>query len=356
MTSFKIRVSRGDRVLFHNYCLFIFLFEAISDGRYLILHELRYCMEAMKMKITFYGTRGSIPTPGEGTVQYGGDTSCLTVETSDGLYIFDMGSGARVLGSELIRGKTDADVFISHTHWDHINGFPFFKPCYKPGNVLRVYGGHRRIALGRTWDKTEPCTNKCNEVNYTKSGFLYQQGRDFFPVALDKMGANITFTDLNEEPIINGFTSVQPFFHSCHPEGMFGYLIQNDGTRVAYTGDYEHDGECLGSFGPKDRTLIGIINGVDALVMDGQYDPEEYMTKKGWGHSNILRVCDIAAEANVGSLYITHHDPESHDIKLDGLEQLCQGYMSEVLCKDIPVKFAKQGMKEEILSRMVVAV
>ncbi|MAF34694.1 hypothetical protein CMO91_02510, partial [Candidatus Woesearchaeota archaeon] len=210
------------------------------------------------MRLKFYGIRGSHPTPGPDTVEYGGNTTCFTVDTPEGLKIFDLGSGAVQLGNELVTGQVDADVFLSHQHWDHIQGFPFFKPAYVPGNELRIHGGHQRVERGR--EQATTIRAKDPGMNYVKGPFMDQQRKDVFPVGLDYLGAEISFTDLEDGQTLGDGTTVTTMYHNQHPGGMFAYRIERNGASIGFTGDYEADK------GEEDRRMAEFMRGVDVLI------------------------------------------------------------------------------------------
>ncbi len=324
------------------------------------------------MKLTFYGVRGSHPQTDQDMTRYGGDTTSLRIVSASGdEYMFDAGSGAIKLGKELMgqyRGQVRAKVFITHDHWDHIQGFPFFIPAYVPGCEVDVYSGDKKLAAKlvaqtRTSDTAfikrsqlekeiqgdTVVLNKGPERNHTKDVFAGQQNVEggYFPVPISAMSSNLRFHDLKEDFVVqNGLSVSYRYFNEIsHPGGMFSYKIQEGNKRIVFGGDYEHDGADYGIFGENDKRLIEWTEGADALVIDGQYTPEEYLKKKKWGHSQIERICEIAAQAHVKQLYITHHDPDHTDSKLDSMHEQAQRFMTHHLKQDIPVIFAKQKME-----------
>ena len=290
------------------------------------------------LDIAFWGVRGSIPTPGKQTAEYGGNTTCLEVRGSDGgAVIIDAGSGIRELGMSLLereRGKVQTKLFITHTHWDHIQGFPFFAPAYVPGCSVEVYCGKKNLS------------ERLVEQDHTRQIFAGQQDveRGYFPIGVDVM-KSATFHDINGgQTVHHGSLAITPVYHNAHPGGMFAYHLQDGGRRVVFTGDYEHDGAQGYQFGFWDRNLIATAWNADALIIDAQYTPVEYEKKKGWGHSTIERVCEIATEAAVKRLYITHHDPLHTDTILASMEKHTQEYMRDIIGTHIPVSFAREGM------------
>lgn len=280
------------------------------------------------MKITFWGVRGSIPCPGKDTVETGGNTACVSVETDDGtLIIFDAGTGIRLLGADLMQrdfaqgGKT-GHLFFSHTHWDHIQGFPFFMPAFvgardeqkqaikEKTNIFHLYGAKK------VFERLE---------NTLRGQMEYQ----YFPIELDSMGANIYFHELQETPFVVGKNTITPQ-HLNHPNGVLSYRLENeDGTKViTYATDTEHyqDGEL-------DVNVLKVADHADIFIYDTMYTPEEYrgenhnnsLTLKaprfGWGHSTWGEGVRLAKGANARQLVMFHHDPEHSDTFLRGMEK-----------------------------------
>jgi len=314
------------------------------------------------MEIKLYGVRGSIPTPAINdfdTRMYGGNTTCLEVIADSGdEYILDAGSGIRVLGNELMKkefgkGQGKAKVLLSHIHWDHIHGWPFFVPAYIPGNEFEIYGGRKSD------EKLEEALKEQGICSITQAAFEKQQSKYVFPIRLNQMPSTIEFYDLDEGYTINnglrvGYTELN------HPDGVYSYKLEEKEKTFIYATDTEHDGEIKGEkFGSMDKKLIKWIKGADILYYDGQYAPEEYnpeqyglkgMPKIGWGHSTYEKGVEIAIEANVKTLVLGHHDPAHDDNYLDNLEKRAQTYMKEKLRElgrvesEIEVILAKEGM------------
>ena len=307
------------------------------------------------MKIKFWGTRGSIPAPGKDTVEYGGNTTCLEIISEKGdEYIFDAGTGIRDLGNDLMKrynGKNlEAKLFLSHKHWDHVQGFPFFTPAYIPGNKIDIYSGDadvtqeelekiqkkqdgvgtRRLKKGDLTDRltkeTAKITNKNGETNKAKELFQYQQARPYFPVEIEMMAADIHFKDLAEG--IKYTNGVEVSYKKMnHPDGCFCYKITENNHSVVFATDYEHDSEANYVSEGKDKRLIEWSKGADVLIYDGQYTPELYEQRKGWGHSTYEKGIDIALEAGVKRLVFTHHDPMSTDEMIHELEKKARDYL-----------------------------
>ena len=327
------------------------------------------------MKVEFYGVRGSIPTPGRKTVEYGGNTTCIEVVSKAGdVYIIDAGSGIRELGLDLMeryKGKVNAKLFITHDHWDHLQGFPFFTPAYVPGCRIDVYSGDKNMKkkLNEQNKKSETSfmkkdslehiamvnydtavVNHSEKTNHTKDIFSGQQDveKGYFPVAIEEMASDLTFRELRHNEIVTSGLYVSYMFHRGHPGGMFSYKMTENDKTIVFTGDFEHDGAASNRFGPIDQQIINWARDSDVMVIDAQYTPEEYEKKRGWGHSQIERVCELAVTANIKNLYLTHHDPLHNDEKLREMEQRARNYMKTALKSEIPVLFAKERMIIEL--------
>ena len=332
------------------------------------------------MKIKFWGTRGSIPKPGKSTIEYGGNTTCLEVISGEGdEYIFDAGTGITELGADLMKryaGKTlDAKLFLSHKHWDHVQGFPFFTPAYIPGNKLDVYSGDadvtkedlervqrkqdgvetRRITKGDLTDRltkeTAIITNKNGEMNKAKAMFQYQQTKPYFPVEIKQMGAELCFKDIAEGVKVSNGVEVS-YRRMNHPDGVFCYKIAEKDHAVVFATDYEHDSNASLVTEGNDKKLIDWARDADILIYDGQYTPEIYEKKKGWGHSTYEKGIDIALEAGVKKIIFTHHDPTSTDEIVKDLEKRAKEYLYQRMdgrnhcC--LSVEFAKEGSEYTI--------
>jgi phosphoribosyl 1,2-cyclic phosphodiesterase len=248
----------------------------------------------------FWGVRGSIPTPGPDTVEFGGNTSCVEVRAGKALLIFDGGTGLRLLGKELVRQMPiEAHIFFSHVHWDHIQGFPFFDPAFVPGNKIHLYGGH----------------NVSKTLEETLAG---QMDHPSFPVHLSEMGAAMTFHDLFEGQALeldagNGTNATITTGRGNHPNGVWAYRIEHEGRSIVYATDTEH-------YAVTDPKLAKLAEGVDVLVYDAQYTPEEYSgtagrggSKVGWGHSTFEAAVQLASAARAKQLVLFHHDPMQND-------------------------------------------
>jgi phosphoribosyl 1,2-cyclic phosphodiesterase len=259
--------------------------------------------------VKFWGTRGSIPTPSSWTRVYGGNTPCVEVRFDDTLFICDAGSGIRELGKDIVARKpqpNDLHLLITHTHWDHIQGFPFFIPAYLKQMQIRIYGASK--------DENRPYELLSGQMN-----------SEYFPVSFNQLGAKITPDHFeNSEKEIGG-VKVRSFPLN-HPGGCNGYIFEENGRKIVYATDNEivpQSGEKspdLENDSPLRKvsgSLVEAARGADLLVADAQYDEKEYAAKKGWGHSSCLSVTDWAILAGVKNLAIFHHDPEITDKDVD---------------------------------------
>lgn len=257
------------------------------------------------MFVRFWGTRGSIPKPGPNTLRYGGNTSCVEVRSASGtLVMLDCGTGAVGLGADLMQsGKKPlrGNMLISHTHWDHIQGLPFFTPLFVPGNEWDVYAP-------RGLEQS---------VRETLAG---QMQHTYFPVELEQLGAAIRYHDLNEGVFQLGDIKVSTQYLN-HPALTLGYRLEADGVTVVYACDHEPHTRSLaygsGDVGGQDQRHAEFLAGADLLIHDAQYRAAEYEGKVGWGHSTLEYVVAIAQLAGVRKVALTHHDPMRDDDTID---------------------------------------
>ncbi len=270
------------------------------------------------MRIRFWGTRGSLAKPGPSTVRYGGNTSCVEVRAPDGtLIVLDCGTGAHELGQALlatgerpIRGH----LFITHTHWDHIQGFPFFAPLFDPGNEWHVYAPQ---GLGQHLENT-----LAGQMAYT-----------YFPVNLVQLGATIHYHELAEGSFNLGSVRVTTRFLN-HPGLAMGYRLEAAGVSVVYATDHEPHSRHLGDttdgkdgIAPvhrEDQRHVEFLAGADLVIHDAQYTLEEYPKKVTWGHTPAERAVDLACAAGVRRLALFHHDPLRTDEDIDRLVEVCR--------------------------------
>jgi CheY-like chemotaxis protein/phosphoribosyl 1,2-cyclic phosphodiesterase len=290
------------------------------------------------MRVRFWGTRGSIATPGPDTVRFGGNTSCVSLTTNAGAhFIFDCGTGARALGATLMAQPVKpivATILLSHTHWDHIQGFPFFTPLFVPGNRITVCG-------------PEGSARSLRDVLSGQMEFTY------FPVELGQLPATIDFRELGEGTHeIGGARIIAQYLH--HPAMTLGYRIEADDAAVAYVCDHEPYSETLwhGDLSPAraeaivhegDRRHARFMEGAGLVIHDAQYTPEEYPSKKTWGHSTYEYAVGLAAAAGVQRLALTHHDPTHDDTFVAALEQRARAYAKQLGCT-VEVCCAYEGL------------
>ena len=266
--------------------------------------------------VKFWGTRGSIPTPASWTRVYGGNTSCVEVRFDNTIFVCDAGSGIRELGKDLLTRKPapkDLHLFLTHAHWDHIQGFPFFAPLYLPSMKIRVYGKQA----------------KDDSPYRLLSG---QMSSSYFPVSFRDLSANVVPDYLPDgKKEINGV--MVSTFALNHPGGCIGYSFCKDGRKIVYMTDNEleiQNGDTfpdLNDAGPLRNVpeeLVDIARDADLLIVDAQYDEKGYATRIKWGHSSCFSSTDLAIRANVKNLALFHHDPEDTDGGIDDKVMACR--------------------------------
>lgn len=305
------------------------------------------------MKIKFWGVRGSIPCPGPKTMQYGGNTPCIEIRFPDidRLIIIDAGSGIRELGNfmmghDLPRGPIKTDIFLSHTHWDHIMGFPFFTPIYIPGTKITVYG---------------PVSYEEDTLEKIVGGQLTYR---YFPVRQSELGADIQYIDLKEGEFDLGDGIKLSTKYLNHPILSLGYRLEYKGkvlctaydtepfTNIFVTdsSDPSYD-EAMAMEGKlvaneQNEALNRFVAGADLVIYDSQYTLQEYETgKKGWGHSYLEYVCPLAEKLGIKKLALFHHDPLRTDSQLDELKKI---YCQSITEKSPEIFFAREGMEIEL--------
>ena len=283
------------------------------------------------MKVTFWGTRGSIATPGIGTTTYGGNTACVEVRCGTDIFIFDAGTGLRPLGLALMKEFAERPLtihlFISHTHWDHIQGFPFFTPAYLPTTTINIYGapGQRR------------------PLEKVLRG---QMDSDYFPVALGDMSSTLNVHEFRGKAFRIGEATIAATYLN-HPGMTLGYRVSCDGKSVVYASDNEpyeqtlphlgHREEAGRDFGRKlDAEFVAFLAGADLYIGEAQYTDEEYPARIGWGHSSISATVEVALQAGVRALAFFHHDPLHDDLVVEAMaqtaHQLIQARGSSLQC------------------------
>ena len=253
--------------------------------------------------VKFWGTRGSLPAPGPATARYGGNTPCTELRAGGSLFIIDAGSGLRELGADLLKqaqGKPiSAHMLIGHTHWDHIQGFPFFTPFYLPQNKFSIYGVH---------GTTQPF----------KDVLAGQMNPTYFPVQLKDMASRMDVVELEGPFNIDG---VKISYHYLnHPGITVGYRLETPEWTVVYISDHEPYSRLnnKGEFSDKeDAAVARFAEGADILISEAQYTEDEYKLKRSWGHSTFGDVLGLAAQARVKKLVLFHHDPSHTDEMMD---------------------------------------
>ena len=256
------------------------------------------------MKVTFYGTRGSVPVCDREFQDFGGNTTCVKLTNDLGqVAILDAGTGIRNLGKDLIASghQQEGTMFIalSHFHWDHIQGFPFFEPAYDPKRHFTI------SAFGRSGDAKD-----------LKSIFAGQMQEEYFPVPLENMGASFVFLQSRGGTFEYGPTRVISYLHN-HPGGAFTFRIESRGKILVFCTDIEHGDDI-------DPKVVELATDADLLIHDAQYTPEELKHKKGWGHSSWEQAIEVAKRAGAKRLALTHHDPDHNDDFLNRVEEECQ--------------------------------
>jgi phosphoribosyl 1,2-cyclic phosphodiesterase len=275
--------------------------------------------------VKFWGVRGSIPSPGPHTVRYGGNTPCVAMQVGGKQFIFDAGTGLHVLGQSLLAHMPlEGYIFFTHSHWDHIQGFPFFTPAFINGNKFHIYG-----AIAPDGSTIEQRLND-------------QMLHPNFPVPLQIMQANLDFHDLVPGQTLQIDEISIDTAHLNHPGEALGYRVNWRGGAVAYITDTEHFPDRL------DKNVLGLADNADILIYDSTYTEDEYHAEKspkvGWGHSTWQEAVKMAKAANVKTLVIYHHDPSHNDDFLDQIGQQASAKFSgaimarEGLVLQVPVK------------------
>jgi phosphoribosyl 1,2-cyclic phosphodiesterase len=261
--------------------------------------------------ITFWGTRGSISTPGRNTEKYGGNTPCVSVRSGDTTIILDAGTGIRNLGIELMEefeglGKgLPLHLFLSHTHWDHIQGLPFFQPSYIRDGNLTIYGSPKK-------------------ERFLASILKGQMDFDYFPVSMSAFAADITIQEISQNVIELGPIRVDWQEQICHPGGSVRYRLTLQNKKIVYATDVELDSFFADGATHPDKEALAdayreFVQGADLLIADAQYTATEYPAHVGWGHSSVPLLLEVASQCGVKQLAVFHHDPQHSDKFLDDL-------------------------------------
>ena len=246
------------------------------------------------MQLKFWGVRGAIPTPVAANLKYGGNTTCIEVRSSEDILIIDAGSGARDLGARLQAEfgfpYVELHFLMTHFHWDHVQGLPYFAPIYSPGTQITFYSSH---SPGRLQAILE-----------------VQMKAPYYPIELMDTPSLKSYNQVGPESFRTLGITVHPFPLN-HPQGATGYRLECDGAVITHASDLEHGHSKL------DQTLREYAQNADILIYDAQYTPEEYISHKGWGHSTWLEATKVAHECNVRRLILFHHDPRHDDQFMD---------------------------------------
>lgn len=266
------------------------------------------------MDLNFWGVRGTMPVPGDGSLRYGGNTSCVSIEfPHDQLFVFDAGSGIKRLSNHLMsqqRKRINGKIFISHPHWDHINFLPFFVPLYIMGNEFEILGArHGDLSM--------------EQVTSAQMDGVY------FPITLKEFAAQVHFRDLREETIEIDNISVSTKLLS-HPGVCLGYRVDYKDRSVCYITDNELFLETNDFYNPYyEQKLADFVRGTNVLITDTTYTDDEYQGKVGWGHSCVSKVAQLAHAAEVENLYLFHHDPDQSDDRIDEKLEMVQAVLAD---------------------------
>ncbi len=291
--------------------------------------------------LRFWGVRGSIPTPGRETSGYGGNTSCVELRVGGQIIILDAGSGIRRLGQALMReiGPDGLEVImlVTHTHWDHIQGFPFFVPAYHPKVNIRILGYEGAV--------------------HGLRGALFEQMQSaFFPVGLHQMATHLTFEELNDMQFDMGAVQVRTMFAN-HPGICLGYRLTTPAGDVVYLPDHEAYERCelerqkadhetsahgLEYARIQDEKVIDFLRDAEVVIADSQYDAIEYPARRGWGHTCADDTVQLALRAKARRLFLFHHDPDHHDEKVDAMVERARERVREQ-GGQLEVAAAKEG-------------
>ncbi len=270
------------------------------------------------VSIRFWGVRGSIPTPGRETATVGGNTSCVEIRIGEHVIILDAGSGIRALGKALMREAKgepmNITMLVTHTHWDHIQGFPFFIPAYNPKVNVRILGYE-------------------GAVHGLRGALFEQMQTAFFPIGLNQMASHVTFEELEDMQFDLGPAKVRTIF-SNHPGICLGYRLTTSKGDITYMPDHEayephererqkaageHSATSLEYARTQDEKVVDFLRDAQVMIADSQYDRAEYPGRIGWGHTCADDTVDLAIRAGVKQLFLFHHDPDHDDAKIEAM-------------------------------------
>ena len=303
-------------------------------------------------RIKFWGTRGSIAVPGPGTLRYGGNTTCVEVRADGEIVVLDAGSGIRPLGlaleEECQAQPIKLSLFITHAHWDHIQGFPFFKPAYDPKNEIRVFGFDGAGASFRQ--------------------ILAQPMKaPFFPIAMRELAAKMDIKKLTEMNFSIGKLEIRAAFVN-HPGVCAGYRLFTSAGSIAFLPDYEpyefflHSAR-VNQLNPEQAkktaaqeraSLVEFLRGSDILILDAQYTDEEYEAHIGWGHGSIASAVSLALDAEVQTLLLFHHDPNHDDRTVEAMEKSARELVAKS-GKPLEIAAAQEGSEMLLEAKKIAA-
>jgi len=270
------------------------------------------------MRIKFWGVRGSTPTPQPENMRYGGNTSCVEVRLGDRIFVFDCGTGFRVLGQQLQSEFGDrsfsAHIFVSHFHWDHIQGMPFFRPLYANAENRFIF----------------QCSSRTRSL---KQVLADQMAAPYFPVKIDEMKARRDFYDIESGRVtIEDGIQLQTAWLN-HPQGCMGFRLETKDGILVYATDNEPGDAAF------DKAVRKLAEGADVLIYDAQYLPEEYEARRrGWGHSHWREAVNVVMQSGAKELVLFHHDPEHTDAIIDKVVHEARNYYAKV-------RAASEGME-----------
>ena len=253
------------------------------------------------MRIKFWGVRGSIPTPGKKFAKFGGNTSCVELHVDNKIIVFDMGSGLVNLGDHLLKKNIKKfDILLSHFHYDHTCGLPFFKPAFNKDFQFTIRSG-----IEKTRNKTLEVLKK-------------QISSPSFPITVNEFSAKIKYCDfkIGKDFYINKIRVKTVQLN--HPNGAVGYRVEHNKKSICYITDHEHN------IKKRNRNLLDFLKNADVLIYDSTYDDKHFKNYIGWGHSTWQEATRLAKECNIKKLFIYHHNPENDDNKMKFIESACK--------------------------------
>jgi phosphoribosyl 1,2-cyclic phosphodiesterase len=276
------------------------------------------------MKIKLLGTRGSIPTPGKDTVKYGGNTTCIDLTLNSGeKIIIDAGSGIRVLSEKILSEKINhINLFLTHSHWDHIQGFPFFIPIYMPNFSIKIFAA-------------SPTYERLLDILKGQMKSLY------YPVPFKQVAANIEFEKIRKKGITINGVRISSILTN-HPLETHAFKFEEDGKSLVFMSDNELDHQDIAVVPYKKH--LNFIKDADVLIHDAQYEKKEIEKHKSWGHSSWQQTLDFAKEGGIKTLYLTHYDPSRKDKQIDKIIKKA----NKLAGKDLKVKGARENSKFEL--------